>query len=91
MKQPLLLTQHQHFWRSNMMQASDVHKKMAELQRKAGNEVLARDSENTALARRISARNIHGFKGFGAVGAALEFGELMVKKNIPMTTEEYEE
>jgi hypothetical protein len=91
MKQPPQLTQHQHFWHAQMMQASELHKKMAELQRKAGNERLARDSEHTALARRISARNLHGFKGFDAIGAALEFGELMVRKNIPMTTEEYEE
>lgn len=88
MKEKRILTQHQHFWASQMRQASDMHLKMAELQRKAGNEMLARDSEHTALARRISARNVHAFRGYDGLAAAYEFGEFAVRNNIPMTTDE---
>jgi hypothetical protein len=71
------MTQKEMFYQSHCMVSSGIHLKMAELQRKAGNEVLARDSEKTALARRISGRNMtHN------IGESLSFGEYAVTINI---------
>lgn len=65
------------FYQSHMMNASGIHLQMAALQRKAGNERLARESEKTALARRISSRNMTN-----DLASDLEFGEQAVRINL---------
>ena len=71
------MNQKQYFYQSHCIQAPTNHLKMAELQRKAGREDLAIQSERTALARRITSRNLtNDFAG------DLKFGEQMVKTNL---------
>ena len=71
------MNQNSMFYQSHLVNASSIHLKMAEIQRARGNEKLARDSEKTALARRISSRNITR-----DLASDLEFGELAVKTNL---------
>ena len=67
------------FYQSHCFNASANHLRMAELQRKAGREDLARESEKTALARRISGNN---WIERDSVAGNLEFGEQMIKTNL---------
>lgn len=52
------MNQKQYFYQSHCIQASTNHLKMAKLQRKAGREDLAIQSERIALARRITSQNL---------------------------------
>ena len=74
------MNQKQAFYQSHLWHANENHKRMAEMQRKAGNERLAVASERTALARRIAARNFEGFRG--DLKAAVDYGEFAVNTNL---------
>jgi hypothetical protein len=64
-------TQIQHFYASQFNFAAQMHERMAQMQKDAGLFSLAKDSQKTAMARRISASNAD----MGTPKEALDYGE----------------
>lgn len=71
------MTQKELFYKSHCELASKNHLKMAEMQRRAGKDELAKESEKTALARRITGRNINR-----NIKESFDFGDWAVKTNL---------